>query len=158
MEREASQVSISDQQLVALMHLSMGEGLTNRELNRLMGKPERDEGNTINKIVKPLLDFGFVYQVKGEYPKKLLYIDPKMFWTLCFAFEKERIKLNSILFDLQGELMNLENKSIAEETKAYADNISKMSLEYYCMDKRLKSFKKAEEHLRQYAKSDIIRA
>jgi len=64
-----------DTQMEVLDMLSIDCGLTNRELTRLLGRRERDEGNVSGKYVKPLLDAGVVYQVSGEeYPKKELYI------------------------------------------------------------------------------------
>jgi len=75
MGREDIPYRLTDQQLEALDILSMDCGLTNRKLTSLLGKNEREEGNIRNKVTKPLLSWGMIYQVKAEYPNKLLYIN-----------------------------------------------------------------------------------
>lgn len=96
MYRDESPLSqrLTDMQLEALDILSEDCGITNRKLTRQLKESdissmlteqeltksleriEKSEGNVFNKVTKPLLEQGMIYQVKGEkYPNKLLYIN-----------------------------------------------------------------------------------
>lgn len=92
MDRETSAHNL-DQRLEALDLLSMGRGLTNRELNRWLkdsdipstvterelGKAleriEKNEGNFSRDVTGPLLTVRVIYKTEGKYPNKSLYIN-----------------------------------------------------------------------------------
>ena len=68
--------NLTDSQLDALVILSSRPyGLTNRELTICLEKSEREEGNVLNKIVKPLESCGIIYKMDWIYPNNLLIIN-----------------------------------------------------------------------------------
>ena len=78
MGREAFPHRLTDQQLKVLELLSMDTGSTNRWLTQRLKKMEREEGNVHTDVTKPLVDCNILYQVKGEYPNKPLYINKSL--------------------------------------------------------------------------------
>jgi hypothetical protein len=87
MDREASTYRLTDQQLTALDILSMDCGFTNQELTEWLRKKK---GNIHNKVTKPLLEKGLIYQIGKIYPKP----NKKLYINKCFKI------INKIRHDL----------------------------------------------------------
>lgn len=108
MDREIP-AHLTDMQIIALDYLSMDYGLTNRELTQLMDKKEREEGNIRRKIIEPLLKSGMVYQVKGRYPSKLLFINK--------SYENISLIKNVLADPIYGKIPYYKKAHHAEQKK-----------------------------------------
>lgn len=156
MVREIDSCRLTDKQLEALDVLSIDYGLTNRELNRWLKessipsnlteqelkkareKIEKNEGNFSRDVTGPLLERGIIYQMEGEYPNKLLYINKfidnmhKIQRDLAYSIEG-RIWYYDKIHHIEHAKMEMKSRKTSEKhAEAHGVLTSFIRLYYWC--------------------------